>query len=195
MKLTAIFTGLVMLTLVSAAHAQEWPKTIRGYKLYNAKVKVQNITDQTIKDDKADVFVKFVNPRIVDIGLLGLTVEAGTEITSVRQSGRVDFVAYRDFRVNGIAIDIEESTHPYSFKKGETVLLPKPARVSISIAKIPLASYKQLLDNGNDLGVTGTIFVFGKFKKFGFHFKRVIPIKIDLKIPNPLKDRITNGNE
>lgn len=34
--------------------------------------------------------------------------------------------------------------------------------------------------------VTGRVFVFGRFKKFGFDFKRVVPVEINLKIKNPL---------
>jgi hypothetical protein len=45
----------------------------------------------------------------------------------------------------------------------------------------------ELINSPNELVVTGTAFVFGKFKKFGFTFKRVVPVKIDLKFKNPLR--------
>ena len=43
------------------------------------------------------------------------------------------------------------------------------------------------MDPKKKWSVTGTVFVFGKFKKYGINFKRVVPIKIDLTIANPLK--------
>ena len=65
-------------------------------------------------------------------------------------------------------------------------MLPTPAKITINIANIAKAAYKELVDSKKDWIVTGTVFVFGKFKKFGFNFKRVVPIKIGLTIKNPL---------
>ena len=35
--------------------------------------------------------------------------------------------------------------------------------------------------------VTGTVFVFGRFKKMGLTFKRVIPVPVTLTIDNPIR--------
>ena len=37
--------------------------------------------------------------------------------------------------------------------------------------------------------VTGRVYVFGHFKKFLFKFKRVVPVELNLSLPNPLKDK------
>jgi hypothetical protein len=55
------------------------------------------------------------------------------------------------------------------------------------VFNVSKAVYRELTEQRDELQVTGTVFVFGKFKKMGFEFKRVIPVKIDLKIKNPLR--------
>jgi len=52
---------------------------------------------------------------------------------------------------------------------------------------LPRAAYSEIVEHKSELSVTGTAFVFGKFKKMGFSFKRVVPIKIDIKVKNPLR--------
>jgi hypothetical protein len=46
---------------------------------------------------------------------------------------------------------------------------------------------RELKDSKEEWSVTGRVFVFGKFKKFGFNFKRVVPVEINIKIKNPLR--------
>ena len=65
-------------------------------------------------------------------------------------------------------------------------MLPTPAKITINTANIAKAAYKELVDSKKDWSVTGIVFVFGKFRKFGVSFKRVVPVKIDLTIKNPL---------
>ena len=55
------------------------------------------------------------------------------------------------------------------------------------------AARRELIESKKEWQVTGTVFIFGKFKKFGFGFKRVVPVKINLKIDNPLKTLIKAG--
>jgi len=175
-----------VLILLGSAGAQDRPDKIRGYKVYEANIIVADASGQPGKSDKTDAFVKLADPRIVDIGLSGVSIEIGAEIRVTRQNGRVEFLTFRDFRVNGIAVEIDEHRHPFSFKKDISIALPQPARVSISLTSLPRAAYNELVHGKRDLDVTGTVFVFGKFKKFGFSVKRVIPIRIDLKVKHPL---------
>lgn len=170
--------------LVQCAFAQKLPSTIRGYNLYETKVTVVNADDSDAIKKGADAAVRLFEPQITGMGLSGVTVEVVSEVTSLSRSGRVDLMTFRDFQINGIAIQIEEYASPFPFKKGETVRFQKPARITINAANIAKGAYKELIDPKNDWIVTGTILVFGKFKKFGFGFKRVVPIKIDLKVKN-----------
>ena len=102
------------------------------------------------------------------------------------QSGRIDFLAFRDFRVNGVAIEFDEYTHSFDVKKGVAIRLPRPVQGFVSSLNIAKAVYKEMVESTPTWHVTGTVFVFGKFKKLGFKFKRVVPIEIELKVKNPL---------
>ncbi len=121
------------------------------------------------------------------MGLSGVIVEVGADILSENKSGDVEFMTFHNFRVNGVAIDVEAYKQPFSFKKTESVSLPKPARITIKPSSLAKGAAKELTDPQKDWIVTGTVYVFGKFKKFGFSFKRVVPVKIDIKIKNLLQ--------
>ena len=186
MRLTAISLGILVLMLTHLVTSQSLPSKIRGYKVYDAKVAVTNTARTDRETEDPDATVRILDPAITGISLSGAVVEVGAEITALNRSGSVDFMTVRDFRVNGIAIEIEEYTRPFAFKEGEKISLPTPAKISINFASLAKAAYKELVDSKKDWAVTGMVFVFGKFKKFGFSFKRVIPVKIDLTIRNPL---------
>lgn len=175
MRLRAFLAAVLLLTLAQSALAQKWPSKIRGYKVYDAKI-----------DLARDGSLKLADWHVAEIGLSGATIEVGAEIISKKQGGKVDFVSFRDFRVNGIAVEVEEYKHPFTFKKGEPFVLPKPARVHLRTANIPRAAYRELTAGNGEMAITGTVFVFGKFKKFGLTFKRVVPIKVELTVANPL---------
>lgn len=175
-----------MLIFTSFTVGQELPSKIRGYRLYDAKVAVTNTTDAASQKDSQDATVRILDPAVTSLSLTDAVVEIGAEITALKQSGSVDFMTCRDLRVNGIAIEIEEYAYSFAFKEGEKITLPTPAKISIKIGNLAKATYKELTDPKKDWAVTGTVFVFGKFKKFGFNFKRVVPVKINLTIKNPL---------
>jgi hypothetical protein len=168
-------------------NAQSLPSSIRGYKVREADVEIVASGDPTSPKSPNNALVNLSDPELVDLGLSGATIEMGAEIRSGGQSGRVDFLTFRDFRVGGIPVEIDEYAHPFSFKKGQLMSIPKPIRVSFSVFNVSKAVYRELTEQRDELQVTGTVFVFGKFKKMGFEFKRVIPVKIDLKIKNPLR--------
>ena len=186
MKYAAINACLFFLLFATFASAQSLPSKIRGYKVYDAKVAVTNSTGSQLQKDRPDATVTILDPAVTGFGLSGAVLEVGAEITAVNQSGSVDFMSCRDLRVNGIPVEIEEYAHPFAFKEGEKFMLPTPAKISINIGNLAKAAYKELADPKKDWTVTGTVFVFGKFRKFGFSFKRVVPVKIDLTIKNPL---------
>ncbi len=186
MKIVAISSSLFVLMLVQSALAQTLPSKIRGYKVYDAKVVVTNKTDAGYAESGADAAVKLTNFNLAGMSLTGVIVEVGADILSSR-AGDVEFMTFHDFRVNGVAIDVEEYKQPFSFKRAESLSLPKPARITIKPSSLVKGAAKELTDPKKDWIVTGTVFVFAKFKKFGFSFKRVIPVKIDIKIKNLLQ--------
>lgn len=171
---------------VSHAGAQDWPDKIRGYKVNDANVKVVNSNGSINKKDKIDAYVKLADPKAAKVGLFGMALEIDAELTSMKDA-EVEFLTFHDFRVQGTAVEIDDYQHPFSLKKEQLVTLPAPISVSISHLSLPGAAFNELFENRDELAVTGTVFVFGKFKKFGFSFKRAVPVRIDLKIKNPLR--------
>ena len=183
---SSVYAFAVLVLSALCLTAQDLPGKIRGYKVHKTNVNIVTSTDKTADESGENAFVKMGVPTLADLGLYGATIAVGAEIASGGQNGRIEFLMFRDFRIGGIPVEIEEYHEPFTFKKSETVTLPKPIRVSISVFSLPKAVYQEWTDNRDELEVTGTVFVFGKFKKMGFEFKRVIPVKIDMKIKNPL---------
>lgn len=169
-----------------SAVAQDWPDKINGYKLHKAEIVVTNSSIRAA-DNRGDAVVFVDVPKVVDIGLGGISFEIMAEFVSRNESGKVDLVTFKDLNVNGLALDVEDYRHSFAFKKEKRVSLPLPAKVSIKTMSIPRAALSELMGSPNELAVTGRAFVFGKFKKFGFSFKRVVPVTIDLKFNNPLR--------
>lgn len=187
-KITAFLPVLTFCLLVSISiSAQQLPSEIRGYKVHREKTIVTNTTGSfdAIKDRKASVVVG--QPQIVDVSLSGITLSASAVLNAIGQSGEVHFMSFRDFQVNEIGVDIEDYKERFSFRKNETISLPKPATIFLPTGRVLTAAWKEISNSKKEWTVTGRVFVFGKFKKFGFAFKRVVPVDIDLTIKNPLQ--------
>lgn len=187
MRIWAPMATIMLLLLAFSSGAQDLPGKIRGYKVHNAKVQVvTSVADTTVGAPNGDAVVKIGEPRLVDVGLTGVTFEADADLGVLPESGRIDFLMFRDFRVNGIAVAFDEYTNSFDAKRGVAIKLPKPVRGFVSSLSIAKAVYKEMVESKAIWNVTGTVFVFGKFKKYGLRFKRVVPVKIDLKFKNPL---------
>lgn len=182
----SVFAFLVF-ALASLAPAQKLPDKIRGYKVENVALKVSHtIPDGSKFPDDFDLFIQLAKPKISMRGLLAASINVGADVVSTKQSGEIDFVSFHDVRVNGIAMEIDEYWVPMVFKKGVRSSLPKPVTAKLNYVGAAKGAFKELTDSRDQWRVTGTAFVFGKFKKFGFSLKRVVPIKIDMMVKNPL---------
>jgi|CXWL01.1.fsa_nt_gi hypothetical protein len=178
---------LLVITLLPVAYAQELPDKIRGYKVHKANITINTSKEEPAPDGTSDVIVKIAKPTIVSMGLLSVAVDVGGEFTPSTQTGNVDFMTFRDIRVNGIAVEADEYRTQFSFKKNSRTELPKPVRATLRLTGIAKTAFAELTKSQSDWIVTGTVFVFGRFNKLGFNFKRVVPIKIALKVQNPLR--------
>jgi hypothetical protein len=185
----ACFARVLFLVLLSFtfAEAQDLPKQIRGYKVYQTKISVKNQTEKNGATDKSETFVKIGEPEIADVSLAGITLEIPAEIVSSAQSGTIDFVTFQDFRVNDLAVDIEEYRESFRLEKNKVALLPKPIKIFLGTNQTLRGVSKELKESKQEWTVTGKVFVFGRFKKSFLKFKRVVPVEINLKIKNPLK--------
>lgn len=190
--LSVIICGLFLFN--SFAAVQDFPDKIRGYKVYKAKVSVKNQTSATVKSeekDESEALIKVGEPELLDVSLTGVTLELSAEIVAPAQSGTVDFLTFKDFRVNGLTVDVEEYRESFKFKKNQTITLPKPVKIFIGTGQTLRGALMEFKDSKDEWTVTGTVFVFGRFKKSFLKFKRVVPVEINLKIKNPLKEKLS----
>lgn len=172
---------LFFVLLVSGLDAQQLPDKIRGYKVYRETISV-NANSQA-----AEASVKVGAPELVDLSLNGLTFELPAEFVAANQSGKIRMVTFHDLRVNGIEVEAEEYSHPFEFRKSEHLKLPKPVRILVPSSGVLKAAWQEMTGSKTEWKVTGRVFVFGKFRKFGFYHKRVVPIDLDLVIKNPVR--------
>jgi hypothetical protein len=128
-------------------------------------------------------------PDLVDVSLNGITFELPAEFTTSGQSGRVEMVTFHDLKVNGIEVEPEEYTHKLEFRKGEKVVVPQPVRIFVPASGLVKAAWREMAEKRTEWIVTGRVFVFGKFRRYGFYHKRVVPIDLDLTIKNPLHQK------
>ena len=181
----------ILFLFSSFAAAQNLPDKIRGYKVYKAKISVKN---QTAKDSKTEVvngseaFVKVGEPELVDVSLTGVTFELSAEIDAIKQNGTVDFLTFKNFRVNGLAVSVEEYRASFAIRKNQPVTLPKPVELFVGTSQTLRGALEEFRNSKEEWTITGTVFVFGQFKKSFLKFKRVVPIQVSLKIKNPLKE-------
>jgi len=175
--------GIVILASNGAEiRAQELPGKIRGYKVKRTEVSVNGSNPGA----SVEVDVNFDHPRPVSISLSGFSFELESSLVVSGQSGNVDFIAFRDFELNGIRIEIKEFNEGFEFQNGVSLDLPKPIEIRVSGGQALKGALSELKKRETEWRVKGRIFVFGKFRRFGFRFKRVVPVDIDLSIPNPL---------
>lgn len=166
--------------------AQDLPGKIRGYKVHREKIIIVDETgNKDIKGSK--VAVKMDDPELANISASGIKLELGGEITISGQSGTVDFISFNDFQINGINVEIEEYKERFDFQKDKAFKLKKPLEIFVSHSQTLRAAWKEAANSQAEWLVTGKVFVFGRFKKLGFRFKRVVPVEVKIKIPNPLK--------
>jgi hypothetical protein len=178
---------LIFSTFAGLSPAQDLPDEIRGYKVQKADVKIKGGNERRDDKDKSEAYVKVGDPSLAETSFSGVTIEISPEIDSLEHSGKVDFLTFHDFKVNGMPIEIKEYNESFEFKKNETIRLPKPIKIFLSTAQTLRGAVNEARDRKEEWDVTGRVFVFGRFKKWGFNFKRVVPIDVNIKIKNPIK--------
>lgn len=189
------FCFILVFILAFSCFPQDLPDKIRGYKVHKEKILIADERDENRKDSDLNVLVKMENPGLSDISVSGVKLEVGGEITVFGQSGTIDFISFKDFQINGINVEIEEYGEKFDFKKNSARKLEKPLEIFISTTQTLRAAWKEARDSKDEWLVTGKIFVFGRFNKMGFKFKRVIPVELKINIPNPIKpEQITRTN-
>jgi hypothetical protein len=188
----------VMLSLTSLVMAQEkLPDEIRGYKVQQAKVIVRNQSDkktETANDNAdADAIVEFGEVKLASVSPLGITFEIPVTMLSPNQSGRIDFLTFDKMKVNGLDVKIEEYQNSFEMPKKQLITLSQPIRVFVSTPQAFRGALGEIRESKKEWQVQGRVYVFGKFKKSIFKFKRVVPVDFDITIASPV-DKINPIN-
>lgn len=191
----SIFSAIFILLFSVSAFSQKFPNKIRDYKVYKTKISVKTDREKSKEKNGAEAIIKIGEPELEDFSLTGITLEFSASVEGSEQSGKIDFLTFEDFKVNDLDVEIEEYKSAFELKKNEKVFLPKPVKVFLRADRALRGALSEMKDSKKTWNVTGRIFVFGKFKKFGMNFKRVVPVEININIENPLKKKISQTDE
>ena len=201
---------VIIIPSSGAAQTRTYPKEIRGYKVERTVVEIKKPETKNEKsgNDKSrsgndgasqadtpaapesdvDALIQLGQPHLVRATPLGITFEVPIVVSAVKQSGRVDFLVFEDMVVNGSSVDIEEYNHTFDLPNKQPLTLRDPLRFYIFLPNALLAALGDWSDSKETWPVTGRVYVFGKFKKAMFSFKRVVPVELNLSMRNPLKE-------
>ena len=151
-SLKEYFTAAFVLSLLfsSTAYSQSYPDKIRGYKVYQTKISIRTEVEKPSEKSDSAAIIKIGDPELTDISLTGITLEISAEIEGIEQNGKIDFVLFKDIKVNGLDVEIEEYREPFELKKNEKVLLPKPVTAFISSGQTLRGAFKELKDSKNE---------------------------------------------
>jgi hypothetical protein len=191
-----------------------YPNEIRGYKVERTVVEVKkpdksrksdNVTSQagnntggqpnrdgqaseSNSESDVDALIKFGKPQLARVTPLGITFDVPIVVSPVTKSGRVDFLVFEDMVVNGSSVEIGEYHQSFDLPNKDPLTLGAPLRFYIYLPSALLAALGDWSDSKETWPVTGRVYVFGKFKKSLFSFKRVVPVELNLTMRNPLRE-------
>src|SRR5258708_17335626 len=212
-RFAAITVGVLMFVCgakTALRQTRTYPKEIRGYKVERTVVEVKkpdakngqtgkdqnergnNNSDgprnaETNSEGDVDELIQLGKPQLARVTPLGITLEVPIVVSAVKQSGHVDFLVFEDMVVNGTSVDIDEYHHAFDLPNKQPLTLREPLRFYIYLPSALLAALGDWSDTKEAWPVTGRVYVFGKFKKSVFSFKRVVPVELNLSMGNPLR--------
>jgi len=183
----------------AVAQSRTYPDKIRGYKVERTVVEVKRPSakagnnasnGQTTADDASvDQLISLGKPTLARVTPLGITFEVPMVVAPVTQSGKVAFLVFEDIEINGHSVNIADYQHTFSLPNKEALTLKEPLRIYIYLPSALLAALGEWTDSQDTWPVKGRVYVFGKFKKSLFSFKRCVPVELDLTMRNPLKEK------
>lgn len=178
--------------LTTQAQTRSYPKEIRGYKIERAVVEVKK-TDHKSKDAKtpsdsdSDELIRFGDPQLVGVTPLGISLAIPIVVAPVKQKGHIESLVFEEMIVNGTSVEIDEYHRSFDLPNKQSLTLRVPLTIFISLPRALLAAVGEWSDSKEKWLVTGRVYVFGKFKKSLFSFKRCIPVELNLTMRNPLR--------
>jgi hypothetical protein len=168
-----------------------YPKEIRGYKVELARVEIKKQAAKadgtTTGTNAEDALIQLGEPKVTSLTPLGISLEVPITVAAIKQGGRIDFLTFEEMTVNGTPVTVNEYQHSFDLPTSEPVTLPEPVSIYISTPRVLLGALGEWNQPKDVWPVVGRVYVFGRFKKFLFKFKRVVPVELNLAFKNPLK--------
>lgn len=213
------FGGLIIILICATTGSSQpisYPKEIRGYKVERRVVELKKPAKQAKErepggarprrvndgpqndgvqsavsnpDSDEDTLIQLGRPQLARITPLGITFEVPIVVAPVKQSGNIHFLVFEDMVVNGTSVQIAEYHRAFDLPNKERLTLREPLTFYIYLPSVILATLGDWSDAKETWPVTGRVYVFGKFRKSIFSFKRCIPVELNLSMRNPLRER------
>ncbi len=190
LRTTAALACALLVLPPALAQTRTYPDKIRGYKVERTVVELKKPEGQSNgSDPDVDALIKLGDPKVARMTPLGITFEVPIVVAPVKQSGHVDFLVFEDMNINGRSVDIDEYKHEFELPNKKPATLDSPLRIFIYLPSALLAVIGESAESKETWPVTGRVYVFGKFKKSIFSFKRVVPVELNMTMRNPLKEK------
>ena len=212
MKKTELACLLLLFIASTTALAQtrSYPKELRGYTIERTAIEIrkpesrngrtrksqpsQNASkgdgqteEQSASDSDVDALIQFGQPQLARVTPLGITFKVPIVVAPVTQKGRVDFLMFEDMTVNDTSVQIDEYHRAFDLPNKNASTLRDPLSFYIYLPGAVLAAIGDWSNSKEMWPVTGRVYVFGKFKKGLFSFKRCVPVELNLTMRNPLR--------
>jgi hypothetical protein len=183
-----ILVALFACSLPTLAQQPDYPKEIRGYKVALREVDEKKAgTKATDEELDSEPLIRFGDPQNAGITPLGISFELPMVVKQVKRKGRVDFMVFEKMLVNNTSVEIDEYLHGFDLPNKTPLTLTEPLKFFVSLPSAVLGAIDEWNDSKKTWLITGRVYVFGKYKKSLFTFKRCIPIEINITIPNPVR--------
>lgn len=194
-RMAVILANLLLCCYPVFSQQPSYPKEIRGYKVERGAVVMKKNQDKK-KDKKGenqptdsnpDALIRFGEPRLAVPTPLGIRLEIPIVVAPVTQKGHVDFLVFEEMVVNGTPVEIDEYKRSFDLPNRKDLVLDEPLRFTVNLPNAMLGVLGELTVPKDTWRVTGRVYVFGRYRKFLFTFKRTIPVELDLTMRNPLR--------
>ena len=155
---------------------------MRGYRVERAAVELKK-TGNSINE----TLVRFGDPQLARMTPLGITFELPLVISPVKQKGRVDFLVFEEMTVNHTPVEIDDYYRAFELPNTHPLRLREPLSIFINLPRALMATLDEWSMEKTTWTVSGRVYVFGRFRKSLFTFKRCIPVELKVSMPNPLR--------
>lgn len=193
-QISLVVGVLVVCTSTALTQSVTYPKEIRGYKVERRSVELKESKTKKLDSknqkpsDSSTPLIQFGNPRVASATPLGISLEIPVVVSPVRQRGRIHFLVFENMTVNGTSVQIDEYHRAFNLPNEKPLTLNEPLRFYVNLPTAAVAAIDALTNSKMEWPVTGTVYVFGRFNKSIFRFKRCIPVELNLMVRNPLRN-------